>query len=115
MGCLEQPSTAQDLKTAKRQGVWPQPALPPCVRHPRRRLRMAPTHFSLTLLLLQRVASQELHITEEELEQRLQQVFNLLPGERSMRAIIPQNPMCVHPQLQQVSSLGVSGNRCTPC
>lgn len=29
---------------------------------------------------LQRVASQELHITEEELEERLQQVFNLLPG-----------------------------------
>jgi hypothetical protein len=29
--------------------------------------------------LVKRVASQELHITEEELEQRLQQVFNLLP------------------------------------
>jgi hypothetical protein len=29
---------------------------------------------------LQRIASQELHISEEGLEERLQQVFNLLPG-----------------------------------
>jgi hypothetical protein len=34
----------------------------------------------LLRLLLQRIASQELHISEEELEERLQQVFNLLPG-----------------------------------
>lgn len=80
------------LETAKRQGVWPQPALPLCVPHPRCHLR-TPTHFTLTMLLLQRVASQELHITEEELEQRLQQVFNLLPGVRSMRGIIPQNSL----------------------
>lgn len=33
----------------------------------------------LKLRLIKRVASQELHITEEELEERLQQVFNLLP------------------------------------
>lgn len=36
----------------------------------------------LCCLVLQRVASQELHISEEELEERLQQVFNLLPGKR---------------------------------
>jgi hypothetical protein len=33
----------------------------------------------LKMRLIKRIASQELHITEEELEQRLQQVFNLLP------------------------------------
>lgn len=36
--------------------------------------------LALAVLWLQRIASQELHITEQELEQRLQQVFNLLPG-----------------------------------
>jgi len=38
---------------------------------------------TITLLLAarpQRIASQELGVSEDELEQRLQQLYNLLPG-----------------------------------